>query len=180
MHTGKRRFFLAESTMLDNFDPPPIKNTPAGSIPERSIFLNSWSIFSKISSTRASTISAIYFLETSIDSSGISSSFAKSLMSIRSFLLKFSGLALPYSTLILSAKLIGHLSPIAISFVICSEPIGKTAMCNKSPSSKTAKLVVDDPILTKADPSSFCLKLMTDSAAASGERTKSSISKPVR
>ena len=179
-HTGKRNSFLARSTKSSNFVPPPIKKTPAGNMPERSIFSNSSSIFLKISSTRASIISAKYFRDIIIFSSVASSSVAKSLMFTSSFLLNLLESALPYSILIRSAKLIGQRKPIATSAVICSEPIGKTATCNNSPSSNTAKLVVAAPILTKHAPSSFCLGPIIASAAAKGESTKSSISKPVR
>ncbi len=175
METGKRNSFFATSMMPSNFAPPPQRTAPAGKSPSRPIFFNSPFTFEKISSTRASIISAKALRE--IASSSDNSSSVKF---ISSFLEIFLELAEPYFNFNRSATSSDVLKQRLISRVMWSEPMGSTATCIKSPSSNTAKLVIAAPMFTTATPTSFCRGLKTTSALAKILKTKSSIFNPVR
>ena len=78
-------------------------------------------------------------------------------------------LRVPYFNLTSSAESKSVFSPIARSLVMCCPPIGITDTYCTSPSSKTIRFVVPDPISRSSVPASFCCLVITASADARDE-----------
>src|SRR5262245_367709 len=172
IRTGISRTSRPSSAAPDSCAAPPVRITPAGSMPTPAARI------SLRSSSNVSRIRASMICETSsrLTVRPASSPSTATLISSSSPIADRSHV--PCRILSSSATWMLVLSPIATSFVTFAPPTGSTRVWNGEPSWNNARSIVPAPTSATATPSSFSVSLSTASAEASPSTTSSSILTP--